>query len=93
MGDAGGLEVTDGLAVEDDADLVVDDLDDEGLPLARFDVGGECGGATDDELLAILEISRYMIFLGYTKKIADGLDLSEQGVEALGKRLEQFLAD
>ena len=52
MGDARRLEVTDGLAVEDDADLVVDDLDDEVLPFARLDVGGERGGATDDELLA-----------------------------------------
>ena len=53
VGDARRLEVTDGLAVEDDADLVVDDFDDEVLPFARLDVGGECHGATDDELLAL----------------------------------------
>ena len=50
MGDAGRLEVTDGLAVEDDADLVVDDFDDEGLPFANLDVSGERGGATNEEL-------------------------------------------
>ena len=50
MADAGGFEEAGGLAVDGDAHLVADGLDDEGVPLAGLELGGEGGAAAGDEL-------------------------------------------
>ena len=41
VADAGRLEIAGGLAVDGDAHLVADGLDDERVPFARFELGGK----------------------------------------------------
>jgi len=63
MSDTRGLEVTDGLAIEDDAYFVADDFNDERLPFAGFDVSWERKGTTDEELGDFGLLSRIVLHL------------------------------